>query len=201
VHRRANEAYEAYRARGVMKDGRRFGKPPPLPAAGDTAGQGQPHRPRFPQRQDPARLHAGYNTQGVCNEHHIRDHERSPHARDSEKLPAPAGAGSRSGRRETRRSHACPAWPPARSKDAGVVEKKHCRCVRRIERRAGKAVPEVSTPPIDGGVATTARIEAASPGHVTGRVLRDTRTRRRRCPAAGGWRPAEGSASRPRLET
>src|SRR5215212_7026058 len=28
VHRRANEAYEAYRARGVMKDGRRFGGPP-----------------------------------------------------------------------------------------------------------------------------------------------------------------------------
>jgi hypothetical protein len=28
VHCRANEAYEAYRARGVMKDGRRFGKPP-----------------------------------------------------------------------------------------------------------------------------------------------------------------------------
>jgi len=28
VHCRANEAYEAYRARGVMKDGRRFGAPP-----------------------------------------------------------------------------------------------------------------------------------------------------------------------------
>jgi transposase len=28
VHCRANEAYEASRARGVMKDGRRFGKPP-----------------------------------------------------------------------------------------------------------------------------------------------------------------------------
>jgi hypothetical protein len=28
AHRRANEAYEAYPARGVMKDGARFGKPP-----------------------------------------------------------------------------------------------------------------------------------------------------------------------------
>jgi transposase len=28
VHCRANEAYEAYRARGVMRDGRRFGMPP-----------------------------------------------------------------------------------------------------------------------------------------------------------------------------
>jgi hypothetical protein len=28
VHCRANEAYEDYRARGVMKGGRRFGKPP-----------------------------------------------------------------------------------------------------------------------------------------------------------------------------
>jgi len=28
VERRANAAYEAYRARGVMKDGRRFGRPP-----------------------------------------------------------------------------------------------------------------------------------------------------------------------------
>jgi hypothetical protein len=30
----ASAAYEAYRARGVMKDGRRFGRPPdPVPAA------------------------------------------------------------------------------------------------------------------------------------------------------------------------
>ena len=28
VERRANAEYEAYRARGVMKDGRRFGGPP-----------------------------------------------------------------------------------------------------------------------------------------------------------------------------
>jgi hypothetical protein len=60
VHCRANEAYEAYRARGVMKDGRRFGKPPtPLSAAGDAGGQGQRHRSGLAQRQDAARLRAG----------------------------------------------------------------------------------------------------------------------------------------------
>jgi hypothetical protein len=41
----ANADYEAYRARGVMKDGRRFGRPPePLPATGHAGGEGQRHR-------------------------------------------------------------------------------------------------------------------------------------------------------------
>ena len=38
VHCRANEAYEAYRARGVMKDGRRFGKPEGVRASVCEAG-------------------------------------------------------------------------------------------------------------------------------------------------------------------
>lgn len=60
VEQRANAAYEAYRARGVMKDGRRFGCPPdhyePLEK---PDGKGQRHRSRFAQRQDSARIHAG----------------------------------------------------------------------------------------------------------------------------------------------
>jgi hypothetical protein len=43
VHCRANEAYEAYRARGVMKDGRRFGSPP------------KPYRPPATTSQIPTR--------------------------------------------------------------------------------------------------------------------------------------------------
>src|SRR4051812_20244710 len=46
VERRANADYEAYRARGVMKDGRRFGGPPKPYQPPDTpAGQNNPHRP------------------------------------------------------------------------------------------------------------------------------------------------------------
>jgi transposase len=56
----ANAAYEAYRARGRMKDGRRFGPAAgSLPAAGDAGRQGQRHRPRLAQRQDLTRLGAG----------------------------------------------------------------------------------------------------------------------------------------------
>jgi hypothetical protein len=60
VHCRANEAYEAYRTRGVMKDGRRFGKPPtPYQPPATPEAKGQHHRPGLAQLQDAARLHAG----------------------------------------------------------------------------------------------------------------------------------------------
>ena len=50
---------------GVMKDGRRFGRPPkPVRAAGDAAGQDQRHRPGLAQRQDAARLGAGLQRPG-----------------------------------------------------------------------------------------------------------------------------------------
>src|SRR3954449_260425 len=69
---RANEAYEAYRAHGRMKDGRRFGKPP---------------TPYTPPERPPGRINVtdpdskivkglrgfiqGYNAQAVTNEHQI----------------------------------------------------------------------------------------------------------------------------------
>ena len=57
---RANAAYEAYRARGVMKDGRRFGGPPKPYAPPETpAGKINLTDPRFAQRQDAARVGAG----------------------------------------------------------------------------------------------------------------------------------------------
>ena len=60
VERRANADYEAYRARGVMKDGRRFGGPPkPYQPPAAPGGQDQPDRSRLAQRQDAARLGAG----------------------------------------------------------------------------------------------------------------------------------------------
>jgi Transposase domain (DUF772) len=70
AERRGNEAYEAYRARGRMKDGRRFGKPP------------KPHQPpEIPEGKvnvtDPDRKHLkttrsrgyvqGYNAQAVVD--------------------------------------------------------------------------------------------------------------------------------------
>src|SRR3954453_649816 len=72
VERRANAEYEAYRARGVMKNGRRFGSPP------------KPYQP--PERPagkinltdlDSRNVKTlrgwvqGYNAQAVCNEHQI----------------------------------------------------------------------------------------------------------------------------------
>jgi transposase len=72
VERHANERYEEYRARGVMKDGRRFGSPP------------KPFRPpEMPQGKvnvtdpDSKLVHGmrgwiqGYNAQAVCNDQHL----------------------------------------------------------------------------------------------------------------------------------
>ena len=56
----ANAAYEAYRARGRMKDGRRFGRPPdPYQPPDDAGRRDQRHRPGLAQRQDLTRLGAG----------------------------------------------------------------------------------------------------------------------------------------------
>jgi hypothetical protein len=56
----ANAAYEAYRARGVMKDGRRVGpSPKPYKPPDTPAGKGQLERPRLAQREDAAWIHAG----------------------------------------------------------------------------------------------------------------------------------------------
>ena len=68
---RANRAYEAYRARGRMKDGRRFGRPPePYTPPATPGGPDQRHRPRLARRQGPARLHAGLQRPGR--------HQRAP---------------------------------------------------------------------------------------------------------------------------
>ena len=76
VECRANAAYEAYRARGRMKDGRRFGRPPkPYQPPATPAGQDQPHRPRLAQRQDAARLGAGLQRPGGL---HRGSDRRSP---------------------------------------------------------------------------------------------------------------------------
>jgi DDE family transposase len=72
VHCRANEVYEAYRARGVMKDGRRFGKPPtPYKPSATPRGKVNVTDPDSRNVKTPGGYMQGYNTQGVCNEHQI----------------------------------------------------------------------------------------------------------------------------------
>jgi transposase len=72
VHCRANEAYEAYRARGVMKDGRRFGAPPtPYTAPATPEGKVNITDPDSRNVKTPRGYMQGYNAQAVCNEHQI----------------------------------------------------------------------------------------------------------------------------------
>ena len=60
VERRANAEYEAYRTRGVMKDGRRFGRPPTHYRPPETpAGKVNLSDPDSRNVKTPARLHAG----------------------------------------------------------------------------------------------------------------------------------------------
>jgi transposase len=72
VERRANEAYEAYRARGVMKDGRRFGGPPKRYAAPETPpGKINTTDPDSRNVKTPRSYTQGYNVQAVVNERQI----------------------------------------------------------------------------------------------------------------------------------
>ncbi len=100
---RANAAYEAYRARGVMSDGRRFGRPPDRytpPAMPDR--EGQPDRPRLAEREDAARLHAGLQRAGRRHRGSGRDRRggqqrltglRAPGADDHQRPGRTRGAG------------------------------------------------------------------------------------------------------------
>jgi transposase len=72
VERDANEQYEAYRKRGVMKDGRPFGRPP-NPRRPSTVPDGKVNV----TDPDSKLVHGmrgwiqGYNAQAVCNEQHL----------------------------------------------------------------------------------------------------------------------------------
>jgi transposase len=69
---RANEAYEAYRARGVMKNGRRFGSPPkPYQPPAQPTGKINVTDPDSRNLKTPRGYLQGYNAQAVCNEHQI----------------------------------------------------------------------------------------------------------------------------------
>jgi hypothetical protein len=64
VERRANAEYEAYRARGVMKDGRRFGGPPKPYRPPDTpAGKINLADPDSRNLKTPRGWVQGYNAQ------------------------------------------------------------------------------------------------------------------------------------------
>jgi transposase len=72
VERRANAEYEAYRARGVMKDGRRFGRPPKPYQPPDTpAGKINLTDPDSRNVKTPRGWVQGYNVQAACTKKQI----------------------------------------------------------------------------------------------------------------------------------
>src|ERR687889_806583 len=69
---RANQAYEAYRARGRMKDGRRFGKPPtPYTPPATPEGRINVTDPDSRVVKGLRGFIQGYNAQAVTNEHQV----------------------------------------------------------------------------------------------------------------------------------
>jgi transposase len=72
VECRANADYEAYRARGVMKDGRRFGRPPkPYQPPATPAGKINVTDPDSRNVKTSRGWVQGYNAQAVCTEEQI----------------------------------------------------------------------------------------------------------------------------------
>ena len=72
VECQANAAYEAYRARGRMKDGRRFGRPPdPHEPPATPAGKVNLTDPDSRNVKTPHGWVQGYNAQAVCTENQI----------------------------------------------------------------------------------------------------------------------------------
>src|SRR5215211_1223935 len=69
---RANDAYEAYRAQGRMKNGRRFGSAPkPYTPPERPTGRINLTDPDSRTLKTPRGFVQGYNAQAVCNEHQI----------------------------------------------------------------------------------------------------------------------------------
>ena len=69
---RANAGYEAYRAQGRMKDGRRFGSPPkPYTPPEQPVGRINVTDPDSRTLKTPRGFWQGYNAQAVCNEQQI----------------------------------------------------------------------------------------------------------------------------------
>ncbi len=69
---RANDAYEAYRARGVMRDGRRFGRPPkPYTPPSQPVGKINVTDPDSRNLKTPRGYVQGYSAQAVCKEQQI----------------------------------------------------------------------------------------------------------------------------------
>ncbi len=72
VECQANADYEAYRARGVMKDGRRFGRPPnPHQPPAAPAGKINLSDPDSRNVKTPRGYMQGYNAQAVCTEQQV----------------------------------------------------------------------------------------------------------------------------------
>ena len=68
----ANEAYEAYRARGRMKDGRRFGRPAdPYRPPETPAGKVNVTDPDSKNVKSPRGYVQGYNAQAVADENQV----------------------------------------------------------------------------------------------------------------------------------
>jgi hypothetical protein len=72
VERDANGRYAAYRSRGVMKDGRRFGSPPkPFSTPDAPAGKVNLSDPDSKLVHGMRGWIQGYNAQAACNEHQV----------------------------------------------------------------------------------------------------------------------------------
>jgi Transposase DDE domain len=72
VEREANDAYLAYRAGGVMRDGRRFGSPPsPWIAPEEPVGEINVTDPDSRNVETARGYVQGYNAQAAVNEHHV----------------------------------------------------------------------------------------------------------------------------------
>ena len=103
---RANAAYEAYRARGVMRDGRRFGGgPKPYQPPETPAGKVNITDPDSRNVKTPRGYMQGYNAQAVANEQPDRDRRRGQ--RRLLRFRAPGADGHRR---------------PGRARAAGVTE-------------------------------------------------------------------------------
>ena len=72
VERRSNDAYDAYRRRGVMSDGRRFGGPPkPYEPPAEPEGRLNLTDPDSRLLKATRGWIQGYNAQAAVNEHQI----------------------------------------------------------------------------------------------------------------------------------
>ena len=184
AERIGNERYEAYRARGRMKNGRRFGVPPkPYAPPNVPRGEGQPHRPRLAAGAWDARL-----GQAAAFESQPADCD----------VPRPASRQSRACRPALKGSRRSRSTVPSSPTGSGARVRLWCSCTATSATCAPGSGSSTRSEPRTGRSPTAAGTPARTTTSSRAPTTRCSRTSTTSSPSCGRSKPPRRTWSRTR---